>query len=378
MHSPTQIATAVAAVLVTFSAAHAETPNAGSNAPSITVYGVADMYVQTAKGDASLNRVQSGGLSGSRFGIRGTEDLGSGLFAFFVLEAGINMDDGTSGQGGATFGRQSLVGLRGSFGQVSLGRQYSSIYTATNEFSAFSNNSAGASTTMIGGFAGGYEPVRGASATAVPPAAGATGNSGPARVNNSVRYETPAFGPIRAGVLYGAGESADNTSDQRLYDVFVRYTAGPIDALLSQVDDSTVGINPTDVATTTLAGAYAIGPARVLVGYMNVDDKRAANEDGTGWWVGGDWRIQRHLIRAQYVLNSPKTGSENETRALGVGYQYDVSKRTALYSSLTRFDNEANAGTNGAGRWHSSLPAGLTSASSNDVTELVGGIRHVF
>lgn len=380
MSSPKQVALAVGAALLTLGSAHAETPNAGNNNGSpIQLYGVADAYVQAAKGDASLNRVQSGGLSGSRFGIRGTEDLGSGLFAFFVLEAGINVDDGTSGQGGATFGRQSLVGLKGAFGQVSAGRQYSSVYNATNEFSVFSNNVTGPSTAVIGGFAGGYEPVRGASSTATPPAAGATGNSGPARVNNSLRYEMPAFGPVRAGVMYGAGESSGNTSDQRLVDLYVRFTSGPIDAMVSHVDDSAVGLNPTDVATTTLTGAYTFGTARVVAGFMSVDDKRSANQDGTGWWVGGDYRFfSRHVLRAQYVVNNPGTGSENETHALGVGYQYDLSKRTALYNSITRFDNEANAGTNGTGRWHSSMSTGLTSASSNDITEVVFGVRHTF
>jgi predicted porin len=365
------ITLAVAAALLSLNAAHAETPNAGNSGP-ITLYGVADMYVQTARGDATLNRVQSGGLAGSRFGLKGSEDLGSGLAAFFVLEAGINMDDGTSGQGGATFGRQSVVGLKGAFGQVSLGRQYSSLYNATNEFSVFSNNVTGASTAVIGGFAGGYEPVRGASTTA-------TGNGGPARVSNSVRYEAPAFGGVRTGVMYGAGEVAGSTGDQRLVDVYVRYTTGPIDAMLSHVDDRTVGATPTDVATTTLTGAYAIGPARVVGGFMVVDDKRAANQDGTGWWIGADWRFQpRQLVRAQFVVNNPGTGADNETHAFGVGYQYDLSKRTALYTSVTRFDNEANAGAGGLGRWHSSLPAGTTTVSSNDVTELVLGVRHLF
>jgi len=225
---------------------------------STTVYGVVDGYVQAAKGDASLNRVQSGGLSGSRFGLRGVEDLGSGLRAVYTLEAGINADDGTLGQGGVLFGRQAFVGLHGSFGQFSLGRQYSSLYVASSEFSAFSNNATGPSTAVIGGFAGGYEPIRGASATATPPAAGATGNGGPPRVNNSIRYESPRFGSMRAGALYGAGEGAGTASDQRLFNVFVRYTAGLVDAIVSHVDDQTAGANATEVAVTTVATAVSI------------------------------------------------------------------------------------------------------------------------
>jgi len=61
------------------------------------LYGVADAYVQIANGAANLSRVQSGGLQGSRFGLRVTEDLGGGLRALAVLESGVNIDDGTNG-----------------------------------------------------------------------------------------------------------------------------------------------------------------------------------------------------------------------------------------------------------------------------------------
>ncbi len=375
MQRHTRLSIAVGVALV---ALGAQAQQATTN-PSVTVYGVVDGYVQAAKGDASLSRVQSGGLSGSRFGLRGVEDLGSGLRAVYTLEAGINADDGTLGQGGVLFGRQAFVGLQGNFGQFSLGRQYSSLYVASNEFSAFSNNVTGPSSAVIGGFAGGYEPIRGASATATPPAAGATGNSGPARVNNSIRYESPVFGGLRAGALYGAGEGAGTASDQRLFDVFVRYTAGLVDTIVSHVDDQTAGASATDVAVTTVATAVTIGPARVLGGFINVNDGRAANLDGRGYWVGSDYRIAgKHVVRAQAVLNDPRTGSDNETLALGAGYQYDLSRRTSLYTSTTRFDNEANAGIGGLGRWHSTLPAGLTSPGKNDITEVVIGIKHVF
>jgi predicted porin len=355
-------------------AAHAQ-----SSTSNVTVYGIADMFVQGARGDASLSRVQSGGLSGSRLGFRGTEDLGSGLYAIYTLEAGINIDDGSSAQGGVLFGRQAFVGLKSDLGQLTLGRQYSSIYTATADFSAFSNNVAGPSTAVIGGFANGYEPVRGAGGTATPPAAGATGNGGPARVNNSVRYETPSFAGFRAGALYGFGEVADATNDQRLIDLFARYGAGPVEAIVSYVTDRTVGVNRADVATGTIATAITLGSAHVFAGFMNVNDKGPNDLDGRGYWLGADYRIlARHLVRAQYVINDPRTGNDNETRAFGVGYQYDFSRRTSFYSSLTRFDNQANAGVGGLGRWNAAIPTGLTSTSKNDITELVAGLRHTF
>lgn len=372
MNKPKLVAAAVAAASFSLSV------QAQPTAPNVTVYGIADVFLQSARGDGSLARVQSGGLSGSRLGFRGTEDLGSGLRAIYTLEAGFNADDGSSAQGGVLFGRQVFAGLRGGFGQITVGRQYSSLYFATGDFSAFTNGVYGASTALIGGFAGGYEPVRGAASNSAPPAGGATGNGGPARVNNSLRYESPSFGGLRAGVLYGFGEAAGATADQRLVDLFVRYERGAVEAILSHVDDRTAGANGTDVAVTTLAAAVAFGEARALAGVMNVDDGRAANQDGRGYWIGADYRIGSHLVRAQYVLNDPRFGTDNESRAIGVGYQYDFTRRTALYGALTRFDNKADAGSGGLGRWHTSIPTGLTSPADNDITELVVGLRHLF
>jgi predicted porin len=344
---------------------------------NVTIYGIADAFVQTARSHDSLSRLESGGLSGSRLGLRGTEDLGSGLAAIYTLEAGINMDDGTSGQGGALFGRQAFVGLKSDYGDLTLGRQYSSIYSATSDYSAFSNGNYGPSTAVIGGFAGGYEPVRGASGTATPPAAGATGNGGPARVNNSVRYESPSLYGVRAGALYGFGEVAGSNRDQRLVDLFARYEGGPVQAIASHVSDKTTGLTASDVSTSTVATAIALWDGHVFAGFMSVDDKSAADLDGRGYWLGGDYRFAHHLVRAQYLVNDPRNGSDNKTRAFGIGYQYDFSRRTSFYSSVTRFNNQSNAG-GGLGRWNSAMPAGLTTIGDNDITEFVAGMRHIF
>ncbi|MFL6664795.1 MAG: porin [Rhizobacter sp.] len=302
-------------------------------------------------------------MSGSRFGLRGTEDLGGGLRALFTIESGINLDDGTNGQN-AFWGRQAYFGLGSTYGQITLGRQYSSVYTLSSDFSAFSNTGLGPSTAVIGGF-GGYEPVRGSNTAA-------TGNGGPARVNNSVKIESASFGGFKAGALVGLGEVAGQTTKTRLADVYGRYTEGPFDAMVSWVDDRIAGT--LDVRTASAAAAYRFGDWRVLGGVIDVDDRLATNADGQGWWVGGDWRTGLHLVRAQYLVNKQKNG-DGKTQALGAGYQYDFSKRTALYTSLTHFKNE---GAGYANRMAATLPAGLTTASDRDITELAAGIRHTF
>lgn len=94
---------------------------------NVTLYGVADMGIEYAihqpNGDHSVVRLQSSNMSGSHWGLRGTEDLGGGLKALFALEGGVNLDDGRSAQGGRLFGRQAWGGLQGSYGTLSLGRQ---------------------------------------------------------------------------------------------------------------------------------------------------------------------------------------------------------------------------------------------------------------
>lgn len=104
---------------------------------NVTIYGLLDAGIRYRDNGAADNNttwgVDSGQASSSRLGLRGTKDLGSSLSAIFTLESGLNLDDGTLGQGIAgsantpamtrLFGRQAFVGLAGNFGAVKFGRQ---------------------------------------------------------------------------------------------------------------------------------------------------------------------------------------------------------------------------------------------------------------
>ncbi|SHN35565.1 porin, partial [Rhizobacter sp. OV335] len=257
---------AVTAVALAASAA-ANAQDAQQSTTNVTLYGVADAYVQIANGAANLSRVQSGGLQGSRFGLRITEDLGGGLRALAVLESGVNIDDGTNGQN-AFWGRQSYVGLGSAqLGTLTLGRQYGSIYNLSSDFSEFSNVSTGASTAVIGGF-GGYEPVRGGTTYS------ATGNGGPARINNSVKYESPTFAGFKAGALWGFGETTGATNDQRVADIYARYSGYGFDAMVSFVDDKQ-DLTSQDVRTTSGAVGYTYGDWHGTAGVIAVNDRSA-------------------------------------------------------------------------------------------------------
>jgi predicted porin len=354
---------------------------------SVTMYGVVDLDGQYIDGASKALRVTSGGLNGSRIGFKGTEDLGSGNFVDFVLEGGINVDTGSSGQGGALFGRQAFGALRSTtLGTLSAGRQYSSLYVLSNDFSAFSNTPVGPSTAVIGGYAGGYEPIQGGSgtATAVTNATGESLNGGPARVNNSVRYTTPSFAGFKASVLAGAGEVTGGATKTRLFDGSVRYTANGLDLSLAVISDKAAGATAATSAnvTTYIAGAsYTFDAFVVEGGYLKGDDKRAiastALHDGRAFWLGGSFRSGQSLFKAQWVNNQVDNNAvgatDSKVNAFGLGYQYDFSKRTALYSSIAHFANKGD----GVGRFNSSI-SGLTTATDKNINEFALGIRHSF
>ena len=117
---------------------------AASAQSSVSLYGLADVYVGSVKNTIAnpnskkQTAVNSSGLNNSRWGLRGSEDLGNGLKANFVLEAGFETDTGAAGSLGSTFQRKSTVGLSGAFGSVELGRNY----TAYDTLRAVTNNTA--------------------------------------------------------------------------------------------------------------------------------------------------------------------------------------------------------------------------------------------
>ncbi|WP_077036289.1 porin [Pelomonas sp. KK5] len=350
-----------AIALAASSVAFAQSPDS-----QVTLYGTLDASVQALHGASTQSRVQSGGLSDSRIGLRGSEDLGGGLKAFFTLESGINLDDGTNGQG-SFWGRQAFVGLATPYGKVSLGRQYSSIYELTSDFSQFSNVGVGASTAVIGGF-GGYEPVRGSNNSA-------TGNGGPTRVNNSVKLESASYKGFTAGALWGAGEVAGDTFGNRTSDIYGRYNGHGFEGMVSVVNDKSDQLG-RNVRTVSGAAAYDWGNYRFNGGLIQVDDRSVADKDGKGYWLGASYRMGPHLFKSQYVESSNDGAlADGKTQAFGVGYQYDLSKRTALYSSVTRFKND---GLGYVDRAAGLIPVGLTDASHRNLTEVVAGIRTSF
>jgi predicted porin len=104
---------------------------------TVSLYGIADAWVgrTTATGAPSQVKLDSGGVSGSRFGFKGSEDLGGGLKANFLLEQGFNLDDGTQANATQMFSRQAYLGFSGGFGEVKLGK----VFSAYDDISGMTN-----------------------------------------------------------------------------------------------------------------------------------------------------------------------------------------------------------------------------------------------
>ena len=155
---------------------------------TVTLYGLLDIgYVRESGGVAgSLNKIATGMGNGSRFGFKGTEDLGGGLNAIFLMEAGVQLDTGASGQGGALFGRQIYAGLSSkTYGSVLLGRQYTPQYGTLLLADPFSTGPAGDAANLLPN----------------------TGNAF-SRMDNTVKYVSPNISGFNGELAYGAGEVA--------------------------------------------------------------------------------------------------------------------------------------------------------------------------
>ncbi len=173
---------------------------------SITLYGVIDEginYTSNA-GDKSAYQLESGYAQGSRWGLKGSEDLGSGLKAIFDLENGFDASTGAFGQGGRMFGRQAFVGLTAAnYGTVTLGRQYDSVVDYLAQATANGNW-------------GGY-------LLSHPYDNDNTDNS--FRVNNTIKYASPDFAGLQFGGTYSFSNDT-NFANNRQYSLGGQYTSG--------------------------------------------------------------------------------------------------------------------------------------------------------
>ena len=352
---------------------------AASAQSSVTLYGKIDWTIvnatqsiggtKTATGNVGL-QVNSAGLSGSRWGMKGAEDLGGGMKAIFDLQSGFAVDTGASAQGGLLFGRQAYAGLSGGFGTITAGRQYSPIDTVwgTYDGQGYTSNSA-----MSYAWNGSLTGTRGIHAE-------------PGRINNSLLYQTPAMGGFQGQLMYAPGEnksSAAATGSQSAgsYAGFlIGYANGPIGVHLGYENIKTTGpgvaavpagftssvasgalvITPTaavaakaptstSVRDWTLGASYDLGVAKVYGGYQRAT--ATGGSDDTGWMLGVGMPIGAMSLNVGYARESNNvTGLavDGKNSAFGAQLVYALSKRTNVYADFLSGKSRAAAAAGGS------------------------------
>ncbi|NHZ82584.1 porin [Massilia sp. CCM 8695] len=316
-------------------------PAAAMAQSAVTVYGVADVgFVrETGGAEGSVNTLGSGVASGSRLGFKGTEDLGGGVKAYFVLENGMKIDTGSAAQGGLLFGRQAYLGLSGTPGSVSFGRQYSPYYRAMRD--------------VVDPFCDGL--------------AGQAGNitASNARLDNMVGYTSPTLSGFAAELAVGMGEVPDNSAAKRAYSTVLSYTAKALAVRLGWHQQQNA--LATDSSANTLLGArYDWGVLEGHLGYArNKGLLGARSQDAI---VGVNVPFGPHKVTTSYVRHDDTTHANRDASQWGLGYTYALSKRTDVYAAYARISNRngatfkvGNATTDGTGNTGANL-----------------GIRHAF
>ncbi len=270
--------------------------SAASAQSSLNVYGIVDVVIHKDKGVST--KMTSGGVSTSRLGFKGTEDLGGGLKANFVLEQGIDLTSGALKGNG--FDRQAYVGLSGGFGEVKFGN----VYTAYDDISA--------ATIPV------FDSVL--SPTNVWSSGGYISNPG-----SNIYYATPSFGGFSGAVSYNL-----DGNKKPVKSVHVKYEGGPIYVGAAYQDERDV----TARRYARLNGSYDLGSFKLLAGYGKVSG--GIQE----YSVGADVPLAANLVLSAGVASS-KGDAKARVTGYSVGAAYLLSKRTTVYGGFYADNGDA-------------------------------------
>ena len=289
---------------------------------SVTLYGVVDASLESVKGDDTVTRVSSDNLASSRFGLKGTEDLGNGLKANFVLESNMKMDTGANG-GGSTrfFDRAAWVGVAGGFGELRLGRQDTSI-------GLLAGNSS-----ILG--AQGYDDLK---------IAKTFSGDGYRRTDNAITYILPKFvDGLSAQVQYSTQASGAEDADKigSHYGLNVQYAVGGFSAGLGYLQaKKTDSVDDTGVLAYL---GYDFGAVKVS-GYLEQDktdgmaEKRQLYGVRFDVPVGKDIKLQASV--AQVKDQEMTANNEDDATIIALKGVYALSKRTSVYALFTNVKND--------------------------------------
>lgn len=297
-----------------FLAALATAAATGAAAQSnVTLYGRVDLSIAQQADAVSNKEVRNG--SGSRFGLRGSEDLGDGLKAVFQLEHRFNADTGAQSNATRFWEGKSIVGLEGGFGRLTLGREENPAYTLSqNAADPWGGDTVASNGNIV------------------------AGRIGSTRYSDAVNYRYSG-----GGFTVGAQMTEGDGLDDRPYSLGLGYAAGALKLGLGFE-------NPGDADDDwlTLSGSYNFGSfeLRGLIG----NGSNANGQKHAAWLLASTMKLGSAELRLSYGQLKNKDLDVVADKQLGLGYHHAMSKRTTLYADLTtekRDDLPANRQSTG-------------------------------
>lgn len=331
---------------------------------SVEMFGIVDVHINSARSGATrLSRLEDGGSAASRIGFRGSEDLGGGLRAQFMLEAGVAPDTGlgTIPGPGLAFTRQAWVGLNSGWGAVEMGRMYTPMFGALFRADPLGMNALLSSLNLVSATdaQAGLRPFA-------------------ARANNLVRYRTPAGQPWLADLAYSFGEAASpNSSNGRLYGATLGWNQKPW-FLAYSFQKSVEGSAAAPVAAPATSQYQALSASwealdglRLTGNYVINRVDRAGTPKAKLAQLGADWSVDARSKLLVSVARREVGGTDRAQNTWTLGYDYALSKRTVLYARWLQLGNTANASASIA-----NVP--VAAHSGDGVRSLALGVRHNF
>ena len=296
----------------------------GVASAQVTMYGIMDLGygVESTESDAGVQASKTTGMtsgkrSGSRWGIKGAEDLGGGLTASFQLENSITADTGAS----TGFTRTSKLALSGGFGTVSMGLQYTPSFSLIGGTDAMGTNGA----TTAGLWAA-------------------------VRSDSMFMYTSPSINGVTV-VVGTSGDAVETTAGldtkTQLNDMTVTYAAGPLVVGVgsSSMMATAAGVDGAKTKQTTIGATYDMGVAKLFFGNANSKVSGVSTKETN---YGVNVPMGAVTLLAAYGKN--KADSSTSSTDYAIGADYSMSKRTTAYARLKE-SQAVNAGLVSKGYW---------------------------
>jgi predicted porin len=338
---------------------------------SVTLYGTLDANGRYVKADGRDRRLSMGtdGINSSQLGFRGVEDLGGGLKAGFNIISSLGVDDGDQGAGqanGKFWTRRSTVSLFANMGELRLGRDYTPTFWNQTIFDAFGTNGLGSSTNVRQAYGG-------------------------TRQDNSIGYFLPSnlggfYGQVMGGAAEG-GSSADRAA--RYIGGRFGFAAGPFDVAGSYSEEKFRAAQSTGATggfgvvipagatqkTWNVGGSWNFGFLK-LMGYYDEEKISQIGVKEKMYSVSANMPFGQAEVRVGYdrskaTFDGGEGDFNNTVEQFKATLQYNVSKRTALYTTGSWLKNKDDSSL--------TLPgAAGTTNSGGDSKGFEIGVRHFF